>query len=235
MNLELGLTLRKVPPMERVARVRAADDECGIGHLLERDARTLSVGEAQRANLARALALGAPITLLDEPLAAFDRVGRVAFLDELAVLLRRRAGTVVLVTHDREEALRLGDHMVVLVAGRVRAAGPLRAVLERPPDPETAELLGYTVVVDGRGVTLGIPPGALRIPRGAVPLAPGARCFRFRVERVLEVGLETRVRGRILTPAGEVATEIALLAGDVPPVPGEVLEVSAAGCVAIGS
>jgi len=227
-NLSLGLALRKVPPKERAARIESAARDCGVGHLLERDARSLSAGEAQRANLARTLALRAPITLLDEPLAAFDRVGRSAFLEELAGLLRRQAGTVVLVTHDREEAFRLGDRIVVLAAGHVRAAGALRDVLARPPDRETAELLGYVVVIDDDGAPLGIPPTGLQ-------LGPGEHAFGFIVERVVEVGLEERVRGRLATRNGEVAAEISLPVGARAPAPGETITVSAPGCVFIGS
>jgi len=227
-NLALGLTLRHVSGDEAAARIQAAARDCGIGHLLDREAHTLSAGEAQRANLARALALRASITLLDEPLAAFDRVGRGAFLEELATLLRRHSGTVVLVTHDREEAFRLGDRIVVLAAGRVLAHGPLQEVLRRPPDRATAELLGYTVVIDDAGRLLGVPPGALRLGADAVT-------FRFVVEKVVEVGLEERVRGRIVTRSGEVTGELSLPAGMPVPEAGATLDVSAVGCVFIGA
>ncbi len=227
-NLELGLVLRHVPAAERAARIAASARDCGSARLLDRDVRTLSAGEAQRANLARALALRAPITLLDEPLAAFDRVGRSAFLEELAALLRRHTGTVILVTHDREEAFRLGDRIVVLAAGRVRAAGPLRGVLQRPPDPETAELLGYTVVLDDDGRALALPSGGLR-------LGAGERMFRFVVERIVEVGLEDRARGRIVSRSGEFAAEVSLAPGAASAAPGDTLDVSAPGCVVLGA
>ncbi len=226
-NLALGLELRGLPPAERTDRVDASARDCGIAHLLERDAHTLSAGEAQRANLARTLALRAPIMLLDEPLAGFDRVGHARFLEDLARLLRTIAGTVVLVTHDREEAFRLADRIVVVAAGRVRAAGPLRAVLERPPDRETAELLGYTVLLDDDGALLGIPPGALRP-------GPGARTFRLVVERVLTVGLEARLVGDIVTRAGPVPVELPLPAGADRPPPGETVQIAADAWATIG-
>jgi ABC-type sugar transport system ATPase subunit len=226
-NLALGLRLRGLPPGACAERVEAAARDCGIHHLLDQDARTLSSGEAQRANLARTLALRAPLTLLDEPLAGFDRVGRARFLDELATLLRALAGTVVLVTHDREEAFRLADRTVVVLAGRVRAAGPLQVVLERPPDAETAELLGYTVVVDDDGATLGIPPGALR-------LGPGARSFRFVVERVATVGLNERAVGHMVTRAGRMPVELPLPAGIDRVRVGQTVQVAAERWVAIG-
>ncbi len=226
-NLGLGLELRGVPPAERGLRVEAAARDCGIAPLLERQAHSLSGGEAQRANLARALALRAPVTLLDEPLAAFDRVGRAAFLEELARLLHAVAGTVVLVTHDREEAFRLADRIVVLAAGRVRANGRLRAVLAHPPDRATAELLGFTVLVDDAGATLGIPPGSLHPGRGD-------RTFRFLVERVTAVGLEERVVGRIVTRAAAVPAEVPLPARAAHPAAGETIEVHPATWVEIG-
>jgi len=82
-NLDLALRLRKVPALERRTRLEEAAAECGVADLLERPARELSGGEAQRVNLARVLVLRAPVTLLDEPLAGVDRIARTQFLSEL--------------------------------------------------------------------------------------------------------------------------------------------------------
>jgi ABC-type sugar transport system ATPase subunit len=160
-NLDLALRLRDVPPADREWRIEEVARECGIEPVLDRPARQLSGGEAQRANLARALALRAPVTLLDEPLAGIDRLARLQLLDDLPRLLTTFAATTVLVTHDREEAFRLADYLVLLVAGRVRAAGPKAEVYNRPPDRETAELLGYTVLTVG-GRPVAVPVGGWR-------------------------------------------------------------------------
>ncbi|GAC1481808.1 MAG: hypothetical protein NVS1B4_26850 [Gemmatimonadaceae bacterium] len=192
-NLGLGLTLRGVPRDERDARVVEVATACGIAPLLERSAHGLSGGEAQRANLARTLALRAPVTLLDEPLTGLDRIARARLLDELPVLLRRFAMTTIVITHDREEAFRLADDLVVLVGGEVRCAGPKRAVYAAPPDRETAALLGYTMLEAG-GDEIAVPPDALRIGDGN---GAGGPAWQMAVDRVIDMGDHRRVVGVI--------------------------------------
>ena len=214
-NLDLALRLRDVPAAERGRRIDEATEECGVSHLLERSARRLSGGEAQRVNLARALALRSPVTLLDEPLAGIDRVARTQLLVELPNMLARFTATTILVTHDREEAFRLADRLVVIIAGEVKAAGPKRAVYARPPDRATAELLGYTVLPMG-GDLLAIPPGSLG------PGLGGAR-FTVEVEQVVDMGNHLHVVGTI---AGE-RVDVRLPPGAAPPAPRSELRVHA--------
>jgi ABC-type sugar transport system ATPase subunit len=214
-NLDLALRLRDVPAAERRARIDEAAEECGVGHLLERTAGRLSGGEAQRVNLARALALRSPVTLLDEPLAGIDRVARTGLLAELPSMLNRFTATTIVVTHDREEAFRLADRLVIIIAGEVRAAGPKRAVYARPPDRATAELLGYTVL-QMEGSLLAIPPGGL---------GPGLSGHRFTVtvEQVTDMGNHLHVVGDI---AGE-RVDVRLPPGAAPPPPRSELRVNA--------
>lgn len=188
-NLALGPELRGVPASEVAARVDDAARACGVEHLLGRSARRLSGGEAGRVNVARALALQAPVTLLDEPLAAFDAAGRRRFLDDLPRLLARFTKTAVLVTHDREEALRIADDLVVLAEGAVVAGGPKRKVFEEPGSVTAARLLGYLVVgIDGAAI--GIPPGALRVGGEGTP-------FTMSVESVVDAVTHREAIGRI--------------------------------------
>ena len=137
-NLDLALRLREVPRVERGTRLEEAAEDCGVAHLLDRSARLLSRGEAQRVNLARALSLRAPVTLLDEPLSGVDRITRIQLLAELPKLLAKFTATVILVTHDREEAFRLADRLVVLVGEKsVRQGSKARYTpilqIARPP------------------------------------------------------------------------------------------------------
>ncbi|MBA2627611.1 MAG: ATP-binding cassette domain-containing protein [Gemmatimonadales bacterium] len=185
-NLELGLELRRVPLTERAGRLAAAARECGIAHLLDRPARQLSGGEAQRVNVARALALGAPLTLLDEPLAGVDRATREQLLDDLPGLLERFAATAIVVTHDRDEALRLAEHLVVIADGRVLAAGPKRALFTGPPDAATAALLGYTLIEDA-GKVYALRSGALT-PDPSGGKENGGATFRLKVRRTVDLG-----------------------------------------------
>jgi len=188
-NLDLALRLREVSAPDRRSRIEEAARECGVAHLLNRPARRLSGGEAQRVNLARALALRAPVTLLDEPLAGIDRSARTQLLADLPRLLATFAATTVLVTHDREEAFRLADRLVVMIAGEVKAVGAKSSVFARPPDRETAELLGYTVL-PANGSLVAIPPSSLRPGEGSLT-------FVLAVERVIDMGNHIHVIGTI--------------------------------------
>jgi ABC-type sugar transport system ATPase subunit len=220
-NLELALGLRGLSRMEQAARIAEVAAECGILDVLDRPARQLSGGEAQRANLARALALRAPVTLLDEPLSGIDRIARTQLLDDLPRLLATFATTTILVTHDREEAFRLADHLVILVDGVVRASGSKGAVYRAPADRTVAELLGYTV----------LPLGAelIAIPAGGLRLGAGSPRFALHVERVVDMGNHPHVVGRV----GDVRVDLRLAAGDPMPAAGAVLQVGAASHVVL--
>jgi putative ABC transport system ATP-binding protein len=95
----------------------------------ERDVAKLSVGEQQRAMLARALAQEPAVLLLDEPTSALDHAARDAIETTLAELRRELEISVILVSHDPEQARRLGDWVVRMEDGRVIEAGPLEKVL----------------------------------------------------------------------------------------------------------
>jgi ABC-type sugar transport system ATPase subunit len=214
-NLDLGLRLREIARPDRESRVEEAARECGVAHVLDRSARQLSGGEAQRANLARALALRAPVTLLDEPLAGIDRIARTQLLAELPRLLARFASTTILVTHDREEAFRLADRLVVVIGGEVKATGAKGSVYAHPPDRETAELLGYTVI-PVNGSLAAIPPGGLKVGDGALP-------FMLAVERVVDMGNHLHVMGTI----NDERVDLRLPAGMTGPSAGSSLKVHA--------
>jgi osmoprotectant transport system ATP-binding protein len=94
----------------------------------------LSGGERQRVGIARALAADPPVLLMDEPFGALDPLTRRRLQDEFRALQQRLGKTVLLVTHDVSEALRLGDAVAVMHEGRVVQQGPPEAIRERP-DP----------------------------------------------------------------------------------------------------
>jgi ABC-type sugar transport system ATPase subunit len=221
-NLALALQLREVPAAERPARIAEAARECDIEPLLDRSARQLSSGEAQRANLARALALRAPVTLLDEPLTGIDRVTRVQLLDDLPRMLATFAATTILVTHDREEAFRLADRLVVLVDGRVRASGPKEQVYARPRDRATARLLGYTVHRT--------PAQEIGVPAGGWAVGDGEVAFELTVERVVDMGNHLHAVGQV----DGVRVDVRLRAEDRVPAGGERVRITARRPVVIG-
>lgn len=101
----------------------------------------LSGGQRQRVGVARALALDPPILLMDEPFGALDPVTRWHLQDELAELLRGDSKATVLVTHDLDEAFRLGDRVGVMSEGRLVQVGRADEVRAKPATPFVAEFL----------------------------------------------------------------------------------------------
>jgi ABC-type proline/glycine betaine transport system ATPase subunit len=130
-NVTWPLTAGGVPPGEARARARTWLDRVGLAE--HRAVATLSGGERKRLALARALAPDPPILLLDEPFTGLDPRALAELLDLLAGLAEAPERTVIMVTHQREDIARIGEHVVLLEAGRVVAAGP-RADVAEPLD-----------------------------------------------------------------------------------------------------
>jgi tungstate transport system ATP-binding protein len=148
-SVAMGLRLRGVPRTERRERVAFWMQRFGIAHLARRSAPTLSGGEAQRTGLARAFALQPEVLLLDEPFSALDEPTREEILDDLSAALCETGVTTVFVTHDRDEALRLGGRMAVLMNGEIRQAGPTADLFASPVDRDVAAFVGVETIVPG--------------------------------------------------------------------------------------
>ncbi len=149
-NVALGLRLRRRGVEAVASNVQPWLGRLGIAHLARRMARTLSGGEAQRASLARAFAIHPDILLLDEPFAALDPPTRDELLTLLQGLLRQEGSTTVFVTHDRNEALRLGDRIAVMMGGRIHQVGTAPEVFGRPLSEEVARFVGVETILPGR-------------------------------------------------------------------------------------
>jgi molybdate transport system ATP-binding protein len=146
----VGFGLHGAPGAERAARIAEVAERFGIQELLPRRPGQLSGGQRQRVALARALARRPRLLLLDEPLSALDAPSREALRGELRHLLESSGVPTVLVTHDRTEALALGDRLVVLVDGTVRQVGPVHEVFSSPVDAEVARVVGTENVFPSR-------------------------------------------------------------------------------------
>jgi tungstate transport system ATP-binding protein len=149
-NVRAGLLLRGISGAAAGRRAARWLEQFGIAHLARRSARTLSGGEAQRTSLARAMVLEPELLLLDEPFAALDAPTRAALIDDLDRVLSQSRTTTVFVTHDRGEALRLGDRVAVLMNGGIRQIGSPSEVFAAPADPEVAAFVGIETIVPGR-------------------------------------------------------------------------------------
>jgi len=112
----------------------------------------LSGGQQQRVALARALVCRPRLLLLDEPLSALDAPSREHLRRQLRDWLVELRMSTILVTHDRIEALALGDHVVVLEAGRVRQSGSVQQVFSAPVDVTVARIIGVDTIERGRVV-----------------------------------------------------------------------------------
>ena len=111
--------------------------------MLDRYPSALSGGQQQRVGVARALAADPPVLLMDEPFGAVDPIVRHRLQDELLDLQRRLRKTIVFVTHDIEEAIRLGDQIVILnVGGVVEQKGSPAEILRRPANRFVEEFIG---------------------------------------------------------------------------------------------
>ena len=128
-NLEYGY--RRVAPAERRVDFAEAVELLGVGPLLERRPRALSGGERQRVAIARALLVSPRLLLLDEPLSALDYESKAAILPYLERLHRELEIPVLLVSHTTDEVAQLSDYLVLMEAGRIRAAGPITEMLTR--------------------------------------------------------------------------------------------------------
>ena len=131
-NVGLGLELAGVPEAERKERV---DKQLELVHLdqwSKKYAHELSGGMQQRVGLARAFATEAPILLMDEPFSALDPLIRTKLQDELLQLQAELKKTIIFVSHDLEEALKIGSHITIMEGGRIVQTGAPEDIVLRP-------------------------------------------------------------------------------------------------------
>lgn len=149
-NVALGLRFRHLASSEIAPRVHAWLERFGIDGLAHRQARTLSGGEAQRTALARALVLRPALLMLDEPFSALDQPTRETLIEDLAGILREDRITTVLVTHDRAEALALGDRVAVMMRGAILQVDEASRLFRAPASEEIARFVGVETILDCR-------------------------------------------------------------------------------------
>ncbi|MBL8576672.1 MAG: choline ABC transporter ATP-binding protein [Mesorhizobium sp.] len=131
-NVGLGLELAGVPDAERKARVEKQLKLVGLDQWSKKYAHELSGGMQQRVGLARAFATEAPILLMDEPFSALDPLIRTKLQDELLQLQAELKKTIVFVSHDLEEALKIGSHITIMEGGRIVQTGAPEDIVLRP-------------------------------------------------------------------------------------------------------
>jgi len=142
-NVGLGLELRGEPAAARRKIVAEKLALVGLSAWADRQVGELSGGMQQRVGLARAFATDADILLMDEPFSALDPLIRDKLQDELLALQDRVKKTILFVSHDLDEALRLGDRISIMHNGRIVQTGTAQDIVLRPADDYVAEFVRH--------------------------------------------------------------------------------------------
>ncbi len=181
-NVGFGLELRGDSPADRLRIVDEKLALVGLSQWADRYVRELSGGMQQRVGLARAFATDADILLMDEPFSALDPLIRGKLQDELLALQERVKKTIVFVSHDLDEALKLGDRISIMEGGRIVQTGTAQDIVLRPADDYVAEFVRHmnplTVLT---GAMVMRPAAALAGDGGALWL-DGARRYRLELD-----------------------------------------------------
>ena len=131
-NAGFGLELAGVPLAERNAKVDKQLNLVGLDQWANKYVHELSGGMQQRVGLARAFATEAPILLMDEPFSALDPLIRTKLQDELMQLQKQIRKTIIFVSHDLEEALKIGNRITIMEGGRIVQSGAPEDIVLRP-------------------------------------------------------------------------------------------------------
>lgn len=170
-NVGFGLEIAGVPLQERDRRVTEQLALVGLSDWSGRMVAELSGGMQQRVGLARAFATGAPILLMDEPFSALDPLIRTRLQDELLELQSRLGKTIVFVSHDLDEAMKLGNRIAIMEGGRIIQCGTPREIVNSPINEYVADFVANMnpiAMLTARDV---MSPGRPDASRGQSPLS----------------------------------------------------------------
>jgi multiple sugar transport system ATP-binding protein len=174
-NMAFALRLREVPREQIEQKVRHAAQILGISSLLDRKPKALSGGQRQRVALGRAIVRDPQCFLFDEPLSNLDAKLRVEMRTEIREIHDQLQATTIYVTHDQEEAMTLGDRVVVMKDGLIQQIGTAAEIYHRPKNRFVAGFLGSPsmnflqgrLVREARGVQFDEGSAQLRLPERA--------------------------------------------------------------------
>ena len=142
-NVGLGLELAGLSAAQRRSRVDRQLELVGLSNWAERKVGELSGGMQQRVGLARAFATEAPILLMDEPFSALDPLIRTRLQDELLELQDKLKRTIIFVSHDLDEAFKLGDRIAIMEGGRIVQCGSPRDIFSNPANDYVADFVAH--------------------------------------------------------------------------------------------
>ncbi|MFO1105599.1 MAG: choline ABC transporter ATP-binding protein [Amaricoccus sp.] len=172
-NVALGLELAGIGKEQRLAKARAVLATVNLQDWADKKVSELSGGMQQRVGLARAFATDAEILLMDEPFSALDPLIRTRLQDELLTLQEKMHCTIVFVSHDLEEAVKLGNTITIMEGGRIVQSGTPEDIVLRPSNGYVADFVAHLnpLSVLTAADAMAAAPGV--VPNGRV-LAPEA-------------------------------------------------------------
>ena len=183
-NVGLGLELAGMDPAEREEKVRAQLDLVGLSDWADRKVGELSGGMQQRVGLARAFATEAPILLMDEPFSALDPLIRTRLQDELLGFQKRLKRTIIFVSHDLDEAVKLGRRIAIMEGGRIIQIGTPQEIILHPADDYVADFVAHMNPMGVLRAAEVMEPGTA--PEGAAQAEPDTP-----LKQVMQMRLET--------------------------------------------
>lgn len=142
-NVGFGLEIAGVSDEDRKSRVAEQLELVNLTQWAERKVNELSGGMQQRVGLARAFATGAPILLMDEPFSALDPLIRTRLQDELLDFQRKLHKTIIFVSHDLDEAFRIGNRIAIMEGGRIVQCGTPQEIVKNPVDQYVADFVQH--------------------------------------------------------------------------------------------
>ncbi len=148
-NIAFGLDMRRIKGREAAARVEEMLALVKLEALGDRYPRQLSGGQQQRVALARALAIRPDVLLLDEPLSNLDATLRASVARDIRLLQQNHGITTIMVTHDQDEAMTMGDRLVVMRGGKIEQAGNQQELYESPATDFVSSFIGKSNSVKG--------------------------------------------------------------------------------------
>lgn len=160
-NAAFGLEIAGVARKEREQRAMQVLEQVGLGPFCKKFPHQLSGGMQQRVGLARALAVNPSLMLMDEAFSALDPLKRKEMQDVLLDLQSKQRRTIIFVSHDLEEALRIGNRIAIMEGGRLVQVGTPQEIIENPADEyvraffksvDTSRYLAATDLIDASGI-----------------------------------------------------------------------------------
>ena len=142
-NVALGLEISGMSKAQRLEKAREQLALVGLQDWAKRNVGELCGGMQQRVGLARALTTGAPILLMDEPFSALDPLIRARLQDELLDLQARLKKTIVFVSHDLDEAMKIGNRIAIMEGGHIIQCGTPSEILLQPANPYVCDFIAH--------------------------------------------------------------------------------------------